>query len=104
MTFEYIKEYYQVPADIGRRVIVDGKHGTIIKDMGNYIGVNFDSDKAGIASACHPTWEVTYGEMGKIRKPSRSAARYQRYLASDGIYENFKQFLAWDDYHQKHGH
>ena len=40
--FEYVRKYYKVPAELGRRVKIDGRPGIIIEDMGNYIGVNFD--------------------------------------------------------------
>jgi hypothetical protein len=61
---EYAKKYYGVPSDIGRRVVVNGKAGIISEDRGNYIGVNFDEDRAGVISNCHPTWKVEYKEMG----------------------------------------
>ncbi len=98
MNFEYIKEYYKVPACIGRRVIMNGNPGIIVKDMGNYIGVNFDSDKPNKISPCHPTWKMEYGEIGKIRKMSRSQKRYQEYLNST-YYEagdSFARFLGID--------
>lgn len=69
---DYVKRHYGVPADIGRRVEVDGKPGIIAADRGHYIGVNFDADKPGVISNCHPTWRVVYGEMGTIRKLTRS--------------------------------
>lgn len=103
MSFEYVRNYYGVPAEIGRRVIVDGKAGVIAEDRGHYIGVNFDDDKPSRIYNVHPTDKVQYGEMGKVRKISRSAARYQRYLKSDGIYESFANFLYWDAVHQKNG-
>lgn len=71
-SFEYINYYYGVNACIGRLVIVNGKSGVIAKDCGNYIGVNFDSDKPGKISNCHPTWEVEYLGMGKVRKMTSS--------------------------------
>lgn len=80
---QYVKDYYGVNADIGRRVNVYGKDGIIAEDRGNYIGVNFDSDKPGVVMNCHPTSEVAYLEMGKIRKMTRSQARYQAFLRSD---------------------
>ncbi len=81
---EYIKGRYKVPADINRRVVVDGKTGIIAKDCGTYIGVNFDDDKPNVISNCHPTWRVEYGEMGKPRKikMTRSQKRYQEYKNS----------------------
>lgn len=84
MNFEYITQTYQVPACLNRRVEVDGKQGIIIKDCGNYIGVNFDDDKPGVVSNCHPTWRVTYLDMGEPRKLTRSQQRYQDYL--DSVY------------------
>jgi len=45
--FEYIKDNYHVPAQIGRRVIVYGKPGIIIEDRGHHLGVNFDEDRPG---------------------------------------------------------
>lgn len=95
MNFDYIKQAYSVPAEYGRLVIVNGKPGIIIKDMGNYIGVNFDGDKPGLARPCHPTWEVTYGEIGTPRKPTRSQQRYQKYLDVSDCFENFKHFLQY---------
>lgn len=45
MNCEYVRAHYNVPAEIGRRVVVDGKPGIITSDRGHYIGVNFDADK-----------------------------------------------------------
>lgn len=83
MNCEYVQQYYKVPAAIGRLVVCNGNPGIIAEDRGNYIGVNFDKDKPGIVYNVHPTDGVIYGEMGVIRKPSRSAARYQDYLHSE---------------------
>lgn len=35
----YVWQYYQVPAEIGRRVIAYDKTGVILADRGYYIGV-----------------------------------------------------------------
>lgn len=56
MNFEYIKTSYNVPAEMHREVIVDGKKGVITEDMGHYIGVNFYDRKTANALPCHPTW------------------------------------------------
>lgn len=100
MTCAYVKQYYGVPADIGRRVVVNGKPGIIAADCGHYIGVNFDSEQPGEISNCHPTWEVVYGEMGTIRKLSarkaKSKARYKRFLEFGDCFDNFSHFLSWD--------
>ena len=96
MICEYVKEHYGVPAIIGRRVIVGGKPGVIAADRGHYIGVNFDADRPGIISNCHPTSKVEYGEMGKVRKPSKGAARYLRWLEYGDGFDSFIQFCRWD--------
>ena len=93
---EYARDYYHVPACIGRRVMVDGKPGIIAEDRGNYIGVNFDSDKPGVISNCHPTWRIEYLDMGKVRPMTKSQRRYQRYMEYGDRFENFRHFLAWD--------
>jgi hypothetical protein len=93
MSCEYARKYYGVPAEIGRRVIVHGKPGIIIEDRGNYLGVNFDSDKPGRTMNCHPTDHVEYGEMGTIRKMTRSQARYAHFLEVGDCFDNFREFL-----------
>ena len=96
MKCEYASRYYEVPADIGRRVKVDGKPGIIAEDRGAYIGVNFDEDKPSHISPCHPVWKVEYLEMGKIRPLTRSQKRYKRYLEYGDCFENFIEFCRWD--------
>lgn len=91
--FEYVKKNYAVPAEIDRRVTINGEAGTIVEDRGNYIGVNFDADRPGIVTNCHPTWKVTYGEIGKPRKMTRSQKRYQKYLEVGECYDSFMHFL-----------
>ena len=94
--FDYIIRTYGVPAEIGRRVVVDGQPGIILEDRGNYIGVNFDSDKPGVIKNAHPTWRVEYGDMGKPRKMTRPQERYQRYLRSDSSWHSFLDFCYYD--------
>lgn len=94
MKCHYASRYYNVPADIGRRVEVDGKPGIIAEDRGQYIGVNFDSDKPGVVRNCHPTWKVIYLDMGKIRKATRSQQRYCDWLSSDSEL-SFGDFLKF---------
>lgn len=96
MSCDYIKEYYRVPAELGRRVCIDGKLGIIAEDRGHYIGVNFDDDKPGQISNCHPTYEVKYLQMGKIRKLTKSQRRYKRYLEYGDSFHSFIDFCRWD--------
>lgn len=96
MNFDYIKERYQVPAELYREVIVNGKRGVITEDMGNYIGVNFYDNQTTTALPCHPTWEVTYCDTFNrnppIKKQTRSQKRYQQYLLSE-CSESFTEWI-----------
>lgn len=96
MSCEYARDYYGVPAEIGRRVIVGGKPGIIAADRGHYIGVNFDCDKPGVIKNAHPTSEVQYLEMGGIRRMTRAQERYQRYIDVSECFDSFLSFLRYD--------
>ena len=96
MNCEYVRKYYGVPACIGRRVVCYGKPGIIAEDRGNYIGVNLDEHKPGVVRNYHPVDGIVYGEMGVVRKMTRSQARYQRYLRVGECFEDFRGFLAYD--------
>ena len=91
--FEYINNYYGVNACIGRIVTVEGKKGVIAEDCGHHLGVNFDGDKPGVISRCHPTWEVEYFGMGKVRPMTRSQQRYQDYLRAE-VNESFAWWIG----------
>lgn len=90
----YVKTYYGVPADIGRKVEYRGKPGIIYCDGGNYVAVNFDEAKPGECSYVHPTDpDLKYGEMGKLRKMTKSQQRYRDFLRSDcGL--SFAEYLG----------
>lgn len=96
MSFEYVREYYGVPAERGRRVIVGGKPGIIAADRGHYIGVNFDEDKPGVIKNAHPTSEVEYLGLAKVRKVTKSQRRYRRYLDYGDGFNSFLDFCRWD--------
>lgn len=84
MNCEYVRDYYDVPACIGRIVTYKGKQGTIYEDGGNYISVNFDDDKPGQTINIHPTDpNLAYLGMGKVRKMTRSQQRYRDYISSE---------------------
>ena len=93
MELAYIKAYYGVSASINQRVTVDGKPGIIVADQGHHLGVNFDEDKPGTISNCHPTWRVDYLEIGTARKQTKAQARYQRYLEVGDQFDSFLHFL-----------
>jgi hypothetical protein len=90
---EYIRRYYGVPAEIGRRVKVSGKPGIISADRGQYIGVTFDSDKPCVVHNAHPTSEVEYLELGSLRRLTRAQLRYRAYLEVADLYENFAHYI-----------
>ena len=96
MNCEYVKKYYGVPAEIGRRVVVDGKPGVIAADRGHHIGVNFDADKPGDISPCHPIWRVEYGGMARVRRMTKSQQRYKRFLEYGDCFDSFIDFCRWD--------
>ena len=62
---DYVRRHYDVPAEIGRRVIANGEPGVIMADRGHYIGVILDSDPKKRIRNYHPTWEMQYGEMAE---------------------------------------
>ena len=90
--FQYIQNHYKVPAEFGREIMFEGKRkGIIVKDKGNYLGVNFYDSKPGIVLPLHPTSEVEYLEtFGKIRKLTLSQRKYRQYLQSDSGYTFFE--------------
>lgn len=96
MSCEYARNYYGVPAEIGRRVTVNGRPGIIAADRGHYIGVNFDCDKPNVILNAHPTSEVVYLGMGQLRRMTRSQARWQRYRDISDCFDSFREFLAYD--------
>ena len=99
MNCEYVEKYYGVPACVGRRVIVHGRPGIIAEDQGHYIGVNFDSDKPDIIYPVHPTDDVKYLEIGKIRKMTRSQRRYLDYRKASDCFDSFAEYLKWEGSH-----
>lgn len=92
MDFEYIQSYYKVPAEFGRQILFNGnRKGVIIKDLGNYIGVNFDDDKPGRYVAVHPKDGVEYLDIVKPRKMSKGQRRYWLYKEHDTM----MPFIEW---------
>jgi hypothetical protein len=76
---------------------VNGRAGIIAEDCGHHIGVNFDDDKPGSISHCHPTWEVEYLGMGKVRQMTRSQKRYRRFREYGDMFDSFIDFCRWHD-------
>ena len=98
MNCEYVRENYNVPAEIGRIINYKGRKGVISEDRGNYIGVTFYDEKPGTVSNFHPTTEgMTYEGMGKVRAMTRSQKRYQDYLHSE-VSESFHEWIKYRMY------
>lgn len=95
MSLEYIRNYYKVPAEIGRRVEYTSetgtKQGVIVGAWNQYIQIHFDGEKKP-AGVFHPTWKMKYLEMGEVPQMTRAQRRYQQYQQSDG-WDNFMHFL-----------
>jgi len=62
MEFEYIINYYKVPAEMHREIEFEDRKGIIVKDKGNYIGVQFYDDEKNTTHTLHPTYNMTYLE------------------------------------------
>lgn len=95
-SFEYIKTTYNVPAEFGREIMFENKRkGVIVEDKGNYIGVNFYDSKPSVVVPLHPTWEVEYLGMAKVkRKSTKGQLRYQEYIRADWFSGTFADWLG----------
>lgn len=97
MNCEYVRNYYGVPAEIGRRVIACGEPGIIAEDRGGRIGILLDKDKPGRVGSYHPTWKIEYLDMmSKVRQPTRAQARYKRFVEYGDCFGSFIEFCRWD--------
>ena len=55
---KFIREFYKVPAELGRRVSCLGRDGTIVGAKGSLIQVEMDYD--GGIDLYHPQWKIEY--------------------------------------------
>ena len=84
MNCDYVRNYYNIPAEIGRLVKYKNRTGIIANDGGNYIAVNFDDMKLGQTLNVHPTDpNLEYLGMGEVRKMTRSQRRYREFIQID---------------------
>lgn len=99
MNDNYVKDYYKVPNDVGRKVTYRERTGVIYEIRGQYVNVNFDDDKPARVSVIHPhDPELKFGDMGGvIRKLTRSQQRYHEWRMSDGC-ESFTEFIKYKMY------
>ncbi len=97
--YEYIKNYYGVPAKYGRVVEIERfGRGIIVEDKGNYIGVLLDSDKPGYIKIFHPTCGVEYLgiELPRQEKLTRSQKRYREFKDADWFEGTFAEWMGFD--------
>lgn len=96
MSYDYIQQYYKVPAEHGRRVrYTDGqspKEGVICGSTNQYIHIHFDGDKKP-RGPFHPTCGIEYLGMGDVPKLTRSQERYARYRSVADCFDSFASFL-----------
>lgn len=78
---QYVRDYYGVPACIGRAVICSGRPGIIAADRGHYIGVRLDGETA--INNYHPTDQIEYGGLRQAQALTAGQKRYQSYLDAD---------------------
>jgi hypothetical protein len=78
--FDYIRDYYQVPARLRGRVRYEGRGGTIIGAKGQYLRVQLDDETT--PGTFHPTWHLTYTDAatdpewdGNRKDPHAEAAK-----------------------------
>ena len=98
MNFEYIKQYYGVPAEIGRIVRFENRRGVIVEDRGNYIGVRFDG--VPIVVSCHPTYNMEYlGMKLKEVEPENDKITFGKYkdMTYDEIANIDTGYILWLD-------
>lgn len=93
MSLSYIRDYYKVPAEVGRRVVAYGKPGIIMGAINAYIGVVLDGDPKRQQRPHHPEDGIVYGEMAdKLPKPP-PRNNYDLYHRSEENCE-FHEFLC----------
>lgn len=80
---EYVQQYYQVPACIGRRVIAYGKPGVITTDFGHYVGIVLDEDRKRRPDRYHPVDGIEYGEMADQLPKRPRISNYDKFLNDD---------------------
>lgn len=95
MSLDYIRRHYGVPAEIGRRVRINGRDGVIAEDLMDhpYIGVLMDDDPPHRIGTYHPTHMVEYLNMGLVRRMTRSQQRYRDYIKVADCFDSFGDYL-----------
>jgi hypothetical protein len=100
MSLSYIREYYAVPAVVGRRVVAYGKPGIIMSAINAYIGVVLDDDPKRRPRPHHPTDGIVYGELAeKLPKPPRRSNYEEFQHDESGLY--FHEWLRINKPHRE---
>lgn len=95
-SLDYIRRYYGVPAHVGTGVEYKGRKGVIVKGIEQYVGVLFDDTKNPTHLNPVHAKDLVYGEPRPIRRPTKSQARYARYLEYRDAYNcSFGDFLKY---------
>ncbi len=55
---DYVRRFYDVPAELERRIVFDGRPGVIVGAEGGRLLVWLDGDEHRVP--VHPTWRVDY--------------------------------------------
>ncbi|PKI19378.1 hypothetical protein [Pseudomonas monteilii] len=98
--FEYVQQYYQVPACIGRRVVAYGKPGVITDDFGHYIGITLDESTKRRPGRYHPVDGIEYGEMADRLPKQPRYTNWDRYNDEDWSC-GFREFLGINRPHRE---
>lgn len=94
---QYVRDYYKVPAVVGRVVRYKDKRGVISGASGPHVKVWFDGEKFDVV--CHPKDLEWSNELGPLPTLTRSQRNYRAWLHSDTS-ETFIEFMRnpyWND-------
>lgn len=94
MSFEYIANQYQVPAELGREVTYMGNLGVIMGCRGAHLIIQLDKDTAGVTGLYHPTWELVYGEMRSLVKLTAPSSERASFANMAGVTEGLDAKLT----------
>jgi hypothetical protein len=95
---QYVRDYYKVPAYVGRVVYAGGKRGVVVGASGPHLKVNLDGARH--PGVYHPTDSMRWTEeTAPLPKRTRSQRNYDAYLHSETT-ESFIEFMRnpyWND-------
>lgn len=95
---QYVRDYYHVPAVVGRVVYARGKRGVVVGASGPHVKVHIDGERR--AGIYHPTDEMRWtDEFAPLPKKTRAERNYDAYLHSETS-ETFIEFMRnpyWND-------